>query len=275
MQTVARDEAFQEAILFKWPASEVPSPARLVCGVSEVAVVVRHGAVLGALGPGSHSLDASAVPFLSLATDSGSQSLQCEIYFVTTSQIPLRLGGATQLRDPSTGIVAQVRIAGDALARVAEPGRLAVAALPITAEPDSALQWIRGMVLNQLIDTVGAMTQSKSSVLDVIGAPEAVAAEVESALGSSLGPLGIEVSVPSVFLSVDEETAARMRPVSSQTQQAAGSFQPLVSGTRVMVQWTDGNWHPASVGGYQEGWYAVVWSNGASAWVPTHVVRPA
>jgi len=275
MDTIARDELFSEAILFKWPASEVPVSARLVCGPCEVAVLVRNGALLGALGSGSHALDASAIPFLSLATDPGSQSIRCEIYFVTTAMVPLRLGGATQLRDSGSGIVAQVRIAGEALVRVVEPGRLGMAALPITAEPDSAPQWIRGMVLNQLIDTLGVLAQTKASVLDLVGAPQNVATEAESALGATLGAYGIEVSIPSVLLSIDEETEARLRSGAQASQPVAGILQPLAAGTRVLVQWTDGNWHPASIGGYQEGWYAVVWVNGVSAWVPTHVVRPA
>src|SRR5436190_23856942 len=75
---------------FRGPVS---AGGELGCDASEVAVFWRDGRVLGALGPGRHTLDPSSAPFLQMAV-SADGSIAATIYFVTTAPLRgIRFGG--------------------------------------------------------------------------------------------------------------------------------------------------------------------------------------
>ena len=76
----------------------------------------------------------------------------------------------------------------------------------------------------------------------------------------------------------DREANEAANQIGAAFASIGGAFESLFTnavmnvGSRVMVQWSDGNRYPATVTAIQAGQVQVAWPNGQHAWVPQHAV---
>lgn len=78
----------------------------------EAAVFHRHGAVLGVLGPGRHSLSPTTTPFLEPVKSSDQQRYECGVVFVSTQGTRVALDGSVGTLTDTSGRVVEFFLMG-------------------------------------------------------------------------------------------------------------------------------------------------------------------
>ncbi len=88
---IAAPDSAKGQIVYKWPDHNIRKYSRAIIEPDAVAVFMNQGQVNGVLGPGQHTLDASAksrssAGIVDWATNSN--AFKAEIYFVGARQYP-------------------------------------------------------------------------------------------------------------------------------------------------------------------------------------------
>ncbi|HEX3596887.1 MAG TPA: hypothetical protein VHU80_17380, partial [Polyangiaceae bacterium] len=187
----------------------------LVVGPSETCIFVLEGRVLGVLGPGTHLLDARAIPFLQRA-----QKLsEVDALVVTLAVHGVRIRGATgEIFDSGSGLALSPRIFGEVGVRIVDPNRAAaVASASPNGDPDATL---RGHIQNATIE--GAKTTlieaGKDGRLVRLLTDRSAHPELSEAIAATarerLAGLGVEISAfGSVVVALSEEDMAKVSAV--------------------------------------------------------------
>src|SRR5215471_6690727 len=125
---IAAPDSSKGQIVFKWPDTNIRKFARAIVEPDAAAVFISQGRVMGILGPGQHTLDASELPFLGLFIDwaTNSNAFKAEIYSVGTREFPnIRFGGRLdEVQDPQTGLIVTLRAFGEYALHVVDPSKL-------------------------------------------------------------------------------------------------------------------------------------------------------
>jgi hypothetical protein len=263
-------------IVEKYGAALAPGEP-IECAADEVAVVLKWGAMQGALGPGRHA-----------AAGDGA-----EVFFVRTSPTSgLRGGGsAGEVIDPPSQVPVTIRAIFEYVLRVRDPGKLVMSIAGNAS--DDADEGIRQWTSSRLLGAVKEAVAMTTSVMRTLGRPMDMADAILAATRGALEPMGLEVAqLGSLMLSVSEEdkenlkaaaTKAAMAKLPQQPQQpypqqpsSQAQTAPLGVGARVLVPWPDGNRYPGTIRRFENGYFEIVWNNDAApVWLLPHQVLPA
>jgi membrane protease subunit (stomatin/prohibitin family) len=161
---VARPDEAKQDILYKYPEKNIRTMTQLTCQPDEVAIFVKGGKVMGKLGPGTHSLDSSNIPFLSAILEkfTGGNLFVAELYFVTTREVPsIRFGGPLgSVTDNVTQMMCDAMVYGDFSVQVLDPEKLLFGLVGTGTElqnGNSFLNWFKAILLKYLSDAVGEL----------------------------------------------------------------------------------------------------------------------
>ncbi len=153
---IAVPEDRKSQLLYKWPDVNIRRFSRVNVNADEIALFVKSGRVVTALGPGRHRVDAEALPVLSSLIDSltGSNYYRAELYFVSTREIPgNRFGGRlADIADPVSEQVVTLRAFGEYSLSVRDPAEL-ITSLVGTADlsrADAVQSWSADLLLKSM-----------------------------------------------------------------------------------------------------------------------------
>lgn len=172
---VARPDNLKALIVYKHPDQNVPMYSQLTVDSDEVAVFFKDGRVVGVLPAGRHTLQTQNIPFLnSIVTNmTGGQVLISEIFFVKTT--PLRsvpFGGPIgTMRDPQLMCLVTPRIFGEMSVVVTDPVQFIInyVGQASAGSNDEILQWIKGLFMNGVKQTLGEFcVRQKVTLIDAI-----------------------------------------------------------------------------------------------------------
>jgi membrane protease subunit (stomatin/prohibitin family) len=202
-----------------------------VVDAGDALVFLRDGHVLGALGPGRHVLDPSAIPFLSLALGAGG-ALASDLLFVSTNPVQgVRMGGPlASVEDGPSGLTLAPRVMGELTLRVVDPVRAvaAVASAPGADAETTLCGFAQVATLectSALLASAGQEGRLASLVMDP-SAQQDLARAVADAATLRLAGAGIAVmSFASFLLALSAEDAEKLR---AQSGRAAGATEEPV-----------------------------------------------
>ena len=231
---IAAPDSSKGQIVYKWPDQNIRKFARAIVEPDAVAVFMSQGQVMGVLGPGQHTLDASELPFLGMFVDwaTNSNAFKAEIYFVGAREFPnCRFGGRLdEVQDPQTGLIVTLRAFGEYALRVIDPAKLIlnlVGTVDVTNN-EAVTGWVTQQLLKVTRTTV--TTQLMSGAWPILGlsmhSPE-IEAAAGPAANEQLADYGIAITrLGNLDVNLDDDDNARLKKLAGDTaySRLAGGF---------------------------------------------------
>jgi membrane protease subunit (stomatin/prohibitin family) len=237
---IAAPDSSKGQVVFKWPDTNIRKFARAIVEPDAVAVFINQGKVMGILGPGQHTLDASELPFLGLFVDWGTNSnaFKAEIYFVGAREYPnIRFGGRLdEVQDPQTGLIVTLRAFGEYALHVTDPARLIlnlVGTVDVTNN-DAITDWVTQQLLK--CTRSGVTSRLMSGAWQILGL-SMHRAEIEQGTleesNNELASYGIAITrLGNLDINLDEDDNARLKKLAGDTaySRLAGGFLQAAQG---------------------------------------------
>ncbi|MGF6887628.1 membrane protease subunit (stomatin/prohibitin family) [Nocardia sp. GAS34] len=197
---IAVPENRKHQLLYKWPDVSIRRFSRVAVNADEIALFVKSGQVVAAMGPGRHRLDGDQLPGLGAMIESltGANYYRAELYFVSTREMPgVKFGGRlADIADPVSEQVVTLRVFGEFSLAVRDPGELitSLAGTADLSEPDAVRSWCANLLMKSM---KGAVTQGISRgdwpLLGLSAALEPIEAAVLSRTNLALYEYGLRI----------------------------------------------------------------------------------
>src|SRR4029077_18813323 len=207
---------------------------RAIVEPDAVGVFMNQGQVMGVLGPGQHTLDASELPFLGMFIDWGTNpnAFKAELYFVGAREFPrCRFGGRLdEVQDPQTGLIVTLRAFGEYALRVIDPTKLIINLVGTVDVTDN--EAITGWVAQQLLKVTrtAITTQLMSGAWPILGVSMHTP-DIEAAAGPAaneqLADYGLAIArFGNLDVNLDDDDSARLKKRAADTSYSrlAGGF---------------------------------------------------
>jgi hypothetical protein len=208
---VARPAEGRRHLSYAYRLGAPPVFSQLEVAGGEAAVFRAHGTILGALGPGRHSLSPTATPFLERSKSTDGQRYECDVIFVTTGPTRLSLDGTVGPLTDAAGREAEFFLLGSATVGTHDPVRVVSQGIGV-GEPGAAFDRI---VLRRLMQ---GLAQRLPEVLEGgLADPTSPAT-----LGPALQQAGREDGLGVGVLGLDVHAVEVSRLASRQNQPPAG-----------------------------------------------------
>ncbi len=127
---IARPDSAKDFWVYKHPDQTIPMKAQLTVDSDELALFFKDGKFVGSFSAGRHTLDASNIPFLGQLVDkfTGGNVFICEVYFVTTREMPsIKFGTSIgDVQDPQTQLRVRLMVYGEFSAKVIDPTKFVI-----------------------------------------------------------------------------------------------------------------------------------------------------
>ena len=231
---IAAPDSSKGQIVYKWPDHNIRKFSRAIVEPDAVAVFMNQGQVMGVLGPGQHTLDASELPFLAMFIDWGTNSnaFKAEIYFVGAREYPhCRFGGRLdEVQDPQTGLIVTLRAFGEYALRVVDPTKLILNLVGTVDVTNN--EAITGWVAQQLLKVTrtAVTTQLMSGAWPILGlsmhSPDIERAAMPAA-NEQLADYGLAIArFGNLDVNLDDDDNARLKKLAGDTaySRLAGGF---------------------------------------------------
>ena len=159
---IARPDSAKDYWVYKHPDQNIPSHAQLTVDSDEIALFFKDGAFVGSLPAGRHTLDGNNIPFLGLLISkfTGGDVFICEVYFVTTREMPsIKFGTSIgDVLDPKAQIRIRLMVYGEFSARVIDPTKFVIGLVGQRATDNSSfLGWFKSQVQKVMKDGVAEL----------------------------------------------------------------------------------------------------------------------
>jgi membrane protease subunit (stomatin/prohibitin family) len=201
--TIERPSEASTALFWRPPADPIPVHTAIVVGDKECVVATLHGAILGVITPGAHSLHPQSFPFLATAVDAGSR-VTAELWFVRTSPFQgIPFGGPLGATyDPVAKVKVSPSVVGEYSLTVIDPIRFVTASMSMN-DADAVLAALTGVFLRKMKEVFGQVVAQGHMVVD-----PRITKGVTEALPSMLSELeatGVMARLNSFNINVPEE----------------------------------------------------------------------
>ncbi|MBF6175629.1 SPFH domain-containing protein [Nocardia blacklockiae] len=153
---IAVPEERKNQLVYKWPDVNIRRFTRAIVNADEVALFVRTGQVVAALGPGRHRIDAQELPVLGALVDSlsGNNFYRAELYFVSTREFSgIKFGGRlADIADPVSEQIVTLRAFGEFALSVRDPAELitSLAGTADLASPAGVQSWSAELLMKSM-----------------------------------------------------------------------------------------------------------------------------
>jgi membrane protease subunit (stomatin/prohibitin family) len=159
---IARPDSAKDFWVYKHPDQNIPSHAQLTVDSDEVALFFKDGKFIGSLDAGRHTLDGNNIPFLGLIIQkfTGGDVFICEVYFVTTREMPsIKFGTSIgDVQDPQTQLRVRLMVYGEFSAKVIDPPKFVIGIAGQRATDNSTfLGWFKSQVQKVMKDGVAEL----------------------------------------------------------------------------------------------------------------------
>lgn len=291
-EPIARDPVSRDRLLHR-AAAPIARDSRIRCDEQEVVLFLGNDTLLGELSPGTHALASS--PLASRIDP----SVRCFFLSLRSHKVPVRFtrafadprASSSAMGQGAMGVVARVDFAGRLVVRVAEPRRFCdELMLGQSADGLDAMEGLLGyrahaLMTGPLDEAIQQVVQEHGSVVEAVDRADAsaLADEAVERVRRSYEGYGVEVlGLEDATLLLHESDRKRLAPRPTPAPRGSDGPPPAIIpqmldvGTRVFVQWADGNAYPGVVRQFQRGQYEVQLDmGGRAAWVQPQFVRPA
>lgn len=216
---IARPDESKDAIIYKWPDSNIRMLTQLTVQQDEVAVFFKEGKVVGTLEGGKHKLDGASIPFLSGLIDQATDGnfLMSELYFVSKRQFTnLPFGGMIDnVQDPTSNLAIGIRVFGEYAMSVSDASKLIltlVGTQNLTSN-EQITEWIKQLLLKVFRDVVSEdVSGKKNPVLGIASRALEFEKLALEKVSTEIAEYGVIISkLGNVTVSIKEEDEATLK----------------------------------------------------------------
>jgi len=216
---IAVPEDRKNQLLYKWPDVSIRRFTRVSVNADEIALFVKSGRVVTALGPGRHQLDSDALPVLGALVDSltGANFYRAELYFISTREVPgNKFGGRlADIADPVSEQVVTLRAFGEFSLSVRDPAELVTSLVGTTdlSQPAAVQSWCADLLLKSMkVAVTQGISRGDWPVLGLSAALEPIEAAVLRQTNLVLYEYGLRVARMGNFdITLAPEDAERIK----------------------------------------------------------------
>jgi membrane protease subunit (stomatin/prohibitin family) len=237
---IAVPEVRKNQLVYKWPDVNIRRYSRAIVNADEIALFVKSGQVVAAMGPGRHRIDADELPVLGALVDTltGGNFYRAELYFVSTREFPgIRFGGRlADIADPVSEQIVTLRVFGEFALSVRDPAEL-VTSLAGTADltvPATVESWCADLLLKSMkVAVTQGISQGNWPVLGLSAQLQPIEAAVVHQTNLTLYEYGLRISRMGNFdITLAPEDAERLKRLAKDVTyiRLAGDFQRYAAG---------------------------------------------
>ncbi|GAA5057197.1 SPFH domain-containing protein [Nocardia callitridis] len=237
---IAVPEDRKNQLIYKWPDVNIRRYSRAMVNADEIALFVRSGRVLAAMGPGRHRIDAQELPVLGALVDSvtGGNYYRAELYFVSTREFAgLKFGGRlADVVDPVTEQVVTLRVFGEYALTVRDPAEL-LASLTGTADltdPDTVRNWAADLLMKSMkVAVTKGISEGEWPIMGLSAQLESIEAAALRQANIALYQYGLRIARLGNFdITLAPEDAERLKRLAKDVTyiRLTGDFQRYAAG---------------------------------------------
>jgi membrane protease subunit (stomatin/prohibitin family) len=198
---IARPDSAKDFWVYKHPDQTIPMKAQLTVDSDELALFFKDGKFVGSFSAGRHTLDASNIPFLGQLVDkfTGGNVFICEVYFVTTREMPsIKFGTSIgDVQDPQTQLRVRLMVYGEFSAKVIDPTKFVIGLVGQRATTNDAfLGWFKSQVQKTMKDGIAELIVKQNWPLMKVTSGAYTDEIEESTLANvrkNIEPYGVEI----------------------------------------------------------------------------------
>ncbi|WP_228002891.1 SPFH domain-containing protein [Nocardia australiensis] len=227
-------------LVYKWPDVSIRRYSRAIVNTDEIALFVKSGRVVAALGPGRHRIDADELPVLGALVDTvtGGNFYRAELYFISSREFPgIRFGGRlADIVDPVSEQVVTLRAFGEFALSVRDPAELltALTGTADLADPARVQSWSGDLLLKSMkVAVTQGISQGDWQVLGLSAQLEPIEAAVLRQTNIALYEYGLRIPRMGNFdITLAPEDAERLKRLAKDVKyiRLAGDFQRYAAG---------------------------------------------
>ncbi|GAB2553417.1 SPFH domain-containing protein [Nocardia heshunensis] len=232
---IAVPDSSKNQLVYKWPDAKIRRYSRVIVNADQIAVFVRTGHVVAALGPGRHRIDADALPVLGVLVDAltGGNYYRAELYFVSTrGKTGIKFGGQlADISDPVSAQVVSLRVFGEFALAARDPALLITTCTGTTdlTSPAPLYKWCADLLLKSVRSCVTeGILEGKWQVLGLSAKLKPIEAQVLSEVNLTFSQFGLRVTrMGNFYVSLAPEDAERLKRLAKDSTyiRLAGDFQ--------------------------------------------------
>lgn len=237
---IAVPETGKNQLVYKWPDVNIRRYSRAIVNADEIAVFVKAGHVVAAMGPGRHRIDADELPILGALVDtlSGGNYYRAELYFVSTREFAgLKFGGRiADIVDPVSEQVVTLRVFGEFALAVRDPAELltSLAGTVDMGDPTSIRSWCADLLLKSMkVAVTQGISGREWPLLGLSGHIPAIEAAVLRQTNTALYEYGLRIPRMGNFdITLAPEDAERLKRLAKDVTyiRLAGDFRQYAAG---------------------------------------------
>ncbi|WP_433602288.1 SPFH domain-containing protein [Nocardia sp. CA-135953] len=237
---IAVPEDRKNQLVYKWPDVNIRRYSRAIVNADEIALFVKSGQVVAAMGPGRHRIDADELPVLGALVDTltGNNFYRAELYFVSTREFPgIKFGGRlADIADPVSEQVVTLRVFGEFALSVRDPAELVTSLAGTTdlSVPATVESWSSDLLLKAMkVAVTQGISRGDWPVLGLSGQLEPIEAAVVRQTNLTLYEYGLRIPRLGNFdITLAPEDADRIKRLAKDVTyiRLAGDFQRYAAG---------------------------------------------
>ena len=237
---IAVPEDRKNQLVYKWPDVNIRRYSRAIVNADEIALFVKSGQVVAAMGPGRHRIDADELPVLGALMDTltGNNFYRAELYFVSTREFPgIKFGGRlADIADPVSEQVVTLRVFGEFALSVRDPAELVTSLAGTTdlSVPATVESWSSDLLLKAMkVAVTQGISRGDWPVLGLSGQLEPIEAAVVRQTNLTLYEYGLRIPRLGNFdITLAPEDADRIKRLAKDVTyiRLAGDFQRYAAG---------------------------------------------
>jgi hypothetical protein len=273
---ISRGEAEHARLVHRWRAP-IRDGATLLCAPDEEAAFLRHGSLLGSLGPGTHQLRSDRVPFLAIAAG---PELDAELWFVSRALRSVRVRGTfAGLRSLRLHAMLSGSIEGASEVFVHDSPALLLGLVRGGGIGDDVGAFVARAAKSELVRAAEAREIESADLMNAASTKWPNAAVLLRAIGGALAPHGVAIHSLGLRLIPDEATRKVLLGPSHAAPntdlEALRRFRAaLQPGSRITAYDPNGRGFSGTVVTVYQRLCQVFWDGGGQTWIESEQLVP-
>jgi len=210
-------------LIYKYPSDELKLGTQIIVGISQVAFIVKGGAIVRELATGTHTIESENIPLLGSIINlpfGGESPFKCEVWFISLlPKLDLKWGtiNPIQFQDRKYNIIIPIRAYGQYGIRVADPELFfqSLVGNNTSFTPDKVNEYFKGRILTEFTSALTKdISERSSSIFDILVHLASLSSTIATPINESLKLFGIEVlnfDIISINVPEDDQSFKKLK----------------------------------------------------------------
>ena len=202
-------------LIYKFPSEELKIGTQIIVGVSQVAFIIKGGAIFKQLSTGAHTVKSENIPILGSVINlpfGGESPFKCEVWFISLlPKLDMKWGtiNPIQFQDREYNIIIPIRAYGQYGIKVTNPLSFfqSLVGNGLSFTPDKVNEYFKGRILLEFTSVLTReLAERKSSIFDILVDLTLLSDSIGKRINTPMSSFGLEiVNFDIISVNVPEE----------------------------------------------------------------------